>query len=318
MVAAGTDVVVGVAISGSWVEISVSGGGVSDCDVDDIVSVSLVVRVFSDVVDSLVVVMGMAVDAVTVVNVGTGTEVVMVVRLGTAGVVSVRLVVLAVATDSADVAVVVDGTLDVVVARLGVTVGGPRVVDLVVTVEGLVAKVTRAVTGLMVDLSVTLGVTLVVTGTLGVVLRIVVRVMVVAVAVGVALAVDTSRVVTFSGNVVGLGVVKVEVDQDGGGVDVALVDTSTLPVTGRIVSVIGCMMTGLSVVTTSGGALVEAMVRGVSGAPGTGGGVTSFLVVVAAMSAVEILGDVVLFVVVTVAAAEVAKVRSGFVVVTER
>lgn len=180
-------------------------------------------------------------------------------------------------------------------------------VDLVVSAEGLVAKVTRAVTGLMVDLSVTLGVTLVVTGTLGVVLRVAVPVMVVAGAVGVALAVDTSRVVTFSGNVVGLGVVKVEVDQDGGGVVVAPVDTSTLPVTGRVASVIGCTTTGLSVVTTSGGALVEPMVKGVSGAPGAGGEVTSF--------PVEISGAVVLFTAVAVAAAGVG---SGLVVVTGR
>lgn len=53
-----------------------------------------------------------------------------------------------------------------------------------------------------------LGVTLVVTGTLGVVLRVVVCVVVVVVVVeGVALAVDTSRVVTLSCAVVGLGVV---------------------------------------------------------------------------------------------------------------
>lgn len=49
-----------------------------------------------------------------------------------------------------------------------------------------------------------LGVTLVVTGTLGVVLTVVVCVMVVGVA-GVALVVDTSRVVTLSRTVVGLG-----------------------------------------------------------------------------------------------------------------
>lgn len=51
-----------------------------------------------------------------------------------------------------------------------------------------------------------LGVTLVVTGTLGVVLRVVVCVVVVVVVEGVALAVDTSRVVTLSCTVVGLGV----------------------------------------------------------------------------------------------------------------
>lgn len=257
--------------------------------------------------------MGIAVDVVTVVRVGAGTGVV---PLGTAGVVSARLVVVAVATNSADVVMVVDGTSDVV-ARLD-TVIGPRVVDMLVTVGGLVAMLTLVVTGLKVDLSVTLGVTLVVTGILGVVLRVVVRVMVVDAVVGVALAVETSLVVTFSGKVVGLRVAEVEEDQDGGGVVVDLVDTSTLPVTGWVVSVIGCMMTGLSVVTTCGGALVEAVVARVSGAPGTGGGVTSFLVVVAAIPAVEILGDVVVVAVVTVAAAEVAEVRKGFVVVTGR
>lgn len=165
-----------------------------------------------------------------------------------------------------------------------------------------------------------LGVTLVVTGTLGVVLRVVVRVMVVVVVAGVTLAVDTSRVVTLSRTVVGLGAaVEVVVcsDQDGSAMVVALVDNSTLPVTGCVVSVTGCTMTGLRVVvTTAGGALVEAVVRGVSTIPGTGGGggVTSFLVVVAAIS-----GDVVvLVVVVVVAAAEVAEVTTGFDVTGRR
>lgn len=103
---------------------------------------------------------------------------------------------------------------------------------------------------------------------------------------------------------------------------VALVDTSTLPVTGRVVSVIGCTVTGLwvVVVTTPGGGLVEAEVRRVSGVPGAGGGgVTSFLVVVATISAVEISGEVVVCVVVVgVAAAEVAEVTTGVVAVTGR
>lgn len=98
---------------------------------------------------------------------------------------------------------------------------------------------------------------------------------------------------------------------------VALVDTTTLPVTGCVVSVIGCTMTGLRVVvTTPGGALVETVVRCVSGIPGTGGdgGVTCFLVVVAEISAVEISGDVVDVdvVVVSVATADVAEVTTDF------
>lgn len=96
---------------------------------------------------------------------------------------------------------------------------------------------------------------------------------------------------------------------------VAFVDTCTLPVTGCVVSVIGWMMTGLTVVVTmEGGALVGAVVRGVSGLPrtGEGGGVTSFLVVVAGISAVEILGGVVVrVVVVDVAAGDVAEVTLG-------
>lgn len=102
---------------------------------------------------------------------------------------------------------------------------------------------------------------------------------------------------------------------------VALVDATTLPVTGCVVSVIGCTTTGLRVVvTTPGGALVEAVVRCVSGTPGAGGGegVISFLVVVAATSAVEISGDVVVLAVVKVATADVAEVTTGFVVTGTR
>lgn len=191
--------------------IGISGGGVTGWDVDGDTSVSLVVSVFSDVVSglvSLVVVVGTAVDTVTVVRVGTGTAAVMVVGRGTAAGVSPCLVVLAVVTDPADVAMVVDGTPGmVVVPGLGGTVGGPIVVDLVVSAGGLGAMVTLAVTGRTVDLGVDviLGVTLVVTGTLGVVLKVVVLVMVVVVVAGVALSVDTSRVVTLSRTVVGLG-----------------------------------------------------------------------------------------------------------------
>lgn len=166
-----------------------------------------------------------------------------------------------------------------------------------------------------------LGVTLVATGALGVVLRVVVRVMLVAVVVVVALAVDTSRVVALSRTVVGLGaaveVVVCSGDQDGGGVAVAVVDTSTLPVSGCVVSVSGSPITGLRVVvTTPGGALVEVVVRVVSVIPGTGGGVTSFLVVVATIPAVDI--SVVVSATVAVAAADVAEVTTGFEVTGRR
>lgn len=137
----------------------------------------------------------------------------------------------------------------------------------------------------------------------------------VVVVAGVALAVDTSRVVTLSQTVVGLGaaveVVVCSGDQDGGGVVVAPVDTSTLPVTGCVVSVSSTMTGRRVVATTPGGALVETVVRVVSAIPGTGGGggVTSFLVVVAPISAVDI--SVVVLAVVAVAAADVAEVTTG-------
>lgn len=151
--AAGSEVETEVGTLGFWVEISVSGGIVTGWDVDGNMSVSLVVRVFSDVTDSLVVIVGTAVDTVAIDIVGTGAAAVMVVMPETAAVVSATWVVLAVMTDSADVAMVVVGTPDmVVVPEIGVTVGGPRVVDLVVTAGGLVAIVTLAVTGLTVDL----------------------------------------------------------------------------------------------------------------------------------------------------------------------
>lgn len=110
-------------------------------------------------------------------------------------------VVLAVVTTSAAGSTVVGGVpRTVVVPGVEVTIGGLRVVDLVVTTAGLVDGVTLVVIGLVVVLSVIgiLVVTLVVTGTIGVVLDIVVRVLMVVEA-GVALAVDTSWVVTFSG-----------------------------------------------------------------------------------------------------------------------
>ena len=66
--------------------------------------------------------------------------------------------------------------------------------------------------------------------------------------------------------------------------------------------------------STSGGAFVETVVRCVSGIPGAGegGSVTSVLVVVTAISAVEILAEVVvLAVVVVAAAADVEEVTTG-------
>lgn len=159
---------------------------------------------------------------------------------------------------------------------------------------------------------------LVVAGILGVVLRlVVVLLMVVAVVVvaGVALVVDTKRVVTLSGRVVGLGaaveVVVCHGDRDGGGVVVMVVETSTLPVTRSAVSVITPTVGGLrEVVATSGGVVVETVVRVVSAIPGTGGGVTSFLVVVGSISAVNV-PDVVLAVV-AVTEDDVKEVAIGF------
>lgn len=143
--AAGSEVVVAVGTVDLWVEIIVSGGGVTGWDVSGDTSVSLVVMVFSDVADSLV---GTAVDAVTVVRVGTGAGAVMVVRRETVSVVSACSVRLTVVTN-----LVVGGTPNVVaVPGLGATVGGPGVVDVIVTAGGLVAMVTLAETGLTVDL----------------------------------------------------------------------------------------------------------------------------------------------------------------------
>lgn len=196
-------------------------------------------------VDSLGAKAEMAVDVVSVVKVGTGTGAVMVVEWGPVVVVWGSWVVLAVVSGSADV-MVVDVTPDVVVVPgLGVTAGGPTVVDLVITADGLVATVTVAETGLTVECSVdvVLGVILVVTRSLGVVLRVVVRVVEAVVVAGVALEVDTSRVVTLSRIVVVLGgAVEVVVrsgDQDGRSVVVDVVDNWTLPVNGCVVSAVG-------------------------------------------------------------------------------
>lgn len=162
-----------------------------------------------------------------------------------------------------------------------------------------------------------LGVTLVVAGILGVVLGLVVVLLIVVAVVvvaGVALVVDTRRVVTLSGKAVGLGATLEAVvcrgDQDGGGVVVMVVETSTLPVTGSAVSVITPTVRGLRVVVaTSGGVVVETVVRVVSVIPGTGGGVTSFLVVVGSISAVIV--PVVALAVVAVTEDDVKNVAVG-------
>jgi len=286
----------------------VSGGDGAGRDEDCGAPLSLVVAVSSGAADPLVVVGG-AVDSATVVRVGTGAGTLTAARPGgTAAVVVV-------ATDPTD-AVVVDPGLDR-------PVGGPRVVELVVGAGGLVTMVTLSVTGLTVDLSVdvVVGVTPVVTATLGVDPMSVVGATVVVILAGVDLSADAKRVVTTSWTVVGLGtaeevVVECGGDPDGGGGVVAVVVTSALPVAGCVVSVTGCTAMGLSVVvTTPGGALVELVVRSVSGTPGAGGGegvARSILLVVVAISAVEISGSVVVVVVVvTAAGAEVTEVTNA-------
>lgn len=272
-VAAGAGVVVAVGTIGFWVDISVSGVW----DVDRATSFSLVV--FSDVAESLVVVAGTAVVSVAVGGVGAGRGAGTVVRREIAVVVSACIVVLAVVTKSADVVMVVVRAPDVVVV-LGVTFRGLRVASVTLVVDLLVVVI--------------LGVTVFVKGTLGVVLRVVVCVMLVAVAIGVALEVDSSRVVTLSRKVVGLGaaveVVVCSGDQDGGGAVVAVVDTSTLPVSGCAVSVI----IGLRVLVT------------------TPGGVSwlCFLAVVAVIPVDDI--TIVVLAVVVVAATGIMEVTTGF------
>lgn len=107
--------------------------------------------------------------------------------------------------------------------------------------------------------------------------------------------------------------------QGEGGVVVALVDTSTLPVNGAtgVVSVIGRRVTGLIIVVRIlGGALVEIVVRGFSGVVGTAGssGVTVTLVVAVVTFNVELSGRGVVLGVVA-STAEVAVVMTGRVVV---
>lgn len=131
-----------------------------------------------------------------------------------------------------------DITPDIVV---GATVGDPRVVDLGVTSEGLVATVTLTVTGLMVN-EVALGVAFVVTRTLGVVRMVVACTVVVDVVVGVGPDV-TSRVMSLSKTVVAFGTVPDVIvctrGKEGDDMVVSLVDTCTLSVNGCFVSVIG-------------------------------------------------------------------------------
>lgn len=64
------------------------------------------------------------------------------------------------------------------------------------------------------------------------------------------------------------------------------------------------------VVATSGGVVVETVVTVVSAIPGTGGGVTSFLVVVGSMSAVSV--PVVVLAAVAVTEDDVKEVAVGF------
>lgn len=115
--------------------------------------------------------------------------------------------------------------------------------------------------------------------------------MVVEVVVGnVALVDDTCWVVVPSTWAVVTGALVETVvclgDHDGDGVVVVLVKVSTLSDTGCVVSVTGSTTTGLNVVEAGGG-LAETVVTVVSATLNTGGGVTSFLVVVAGISAVE-------------------------------
>lgn len=247
------DVAAAVETLGFSVEISVSGGW----DVNAGPSVSSVV--LSDVTGSLRVVVGTPVVTVAAVGVGAGVGAVTAVWRGTVVVVSGCSVVLAVATTTAGVLTTVGGVPGVAV-MLGAPVVRPTAVD--VTAGGLVAMVTLVETGLIVSLSVdvNIGVTLVVAGSVAVVTRVVGRaavVLVVAVVVvagvavaGVVAAVDGNRVVTLSGGVVGLGsaeevVVGSSVDEYGGGVVVAVTDTSAPPVTWCVVTVTGSTVTGL-------------------------------------------------------------------------
>lgn len=104
-------------------------------------------------------------------------------------------------------------------------------------------------------------------------------------------------------------------DHDGDGVVVVLVKVSTLSDTGCVVSVTGSTTTGLNIVEAGGG-LAETVVTVVSATLNTGGGVTSFLVVVAGISAVETAVGA--LVVVTVVTTDVTEVVTGVDVMARR
>lgn len=128
---------------------------------------------------------------------------------------------------------------------------------------------------------------------LGVVLTVAVLLTVVAVGTAVAPVVGNSRVVALS-RLVGFGAVVGRVARGGvGDRDVVVVvksagctETSSLPLTGCIVSVVASRMMGLRVVVaTSSGVAAETVARVVSLVPPTGGCVTSLRVVVGSISA---------------------------------
>lgn len=104
-------------------------------------------------------------------------------------------------------------------------------------------------------------------------------------------------------------------DHDGDAVVVVLVKVSTLSDTGCVVSVTVSTTTGLNVVEAGGG-LEETVVTVVSATLNTGGGVTSFLVVVAGISAVETAAGA--LVVVTVVTTDVTEVVTGVDVMARR
>lgn len=76
----GREVVADVGILSFWVELTTSGPSFTGWDADGDTSVSVVVEVSSDVVGSLWTEVGIAVDVVSVVKVGRGSAVVMVVE----------------------------------------------------------------------------------------------------------------------------------------------------------------------------------------------------------------------------------------------
>lgn len=181
-------------VPGVQMEAASPGAGVTVVAADGATLVSLVVEVFSDVIagGSLVTPMGTSVGVLTVVILGTGAgpKGVVPVVMATGEVGKTGSSLLSVVAGSKVVLVDVDGTTTVVPV-IGVAVGIPGVVKLEVAVEDLVGMVTLMV--------VSSGCTLV-DRTFGVAV-----VVVLVVVAGVALTVDTTRVVTFSWYVVGLG-----------------------------------------------------------------------------------------------------------------